>query len=220
MTRSPSLDGRRFAVGSSVWTFTEDRLSGVVTAVGAGGPLAAGSLVGSRDGKSLAYRSVSLERSGLDSSASGTAHVEVLDDGRVLLHVDGVAWEELAGPRWMKSRVARPSRSLDSSVAFYSGLLGLAVTGSFQDHAGYDGVFLALPGGGELELTTGTPVSTAADDLLCLYLPSAAEVAALAAALPASVERVVAENPYWADFGVTVLDPDGYRVVLTSPPGA
>lgn len=33
------------------------------------------------------------------------------------------------------------------------------------------------------------------------------------------LQTVEAENPYWRAYGVIVLDPDGYRVVLTAPPG-
>lgn len=230
MIVSPSLDGRRFRRASEdvLYAFREDRLTSVVTGTYSGGSVVAGSFVGSRDGARVELRYAEALPSGLLASGEARLRVEVLEDGRVRLHE---TWssssgsgesvlEELPGPRWVRSRVARPVASLSASVAFYEGLLGLLVMGSFQDHAGYDGVFLALPGGGELELTTGVVVPTAPDDLLCLYLDSSASVAALDAALPASVPRVQPQNPYWADYGVTLLDPDGYRVVLTSPPGS
>lgn len=234
----PSLDGRRFTAvsggvdvgASTVFVFTEDRLSGVVTASYSGGSVAAGSLVGVRDGSRVEFRYSHVTVAGLVESGVSQDRISLLDDGRLRMD-ETWEWtsrtgsgtsvlEELPGPRYVKARVARPVASLDASVAFYGGLLGLSVTGSFQDHAGYDGVFLALPGGGELELTTGTVEPAAPDDLLCLYLATSDEAASLVAGLPASVARGEAANPYWQDFGHTVLDPDGYRVVLTSPPGS
>ena len=236
--RAPSLHGRRFTVvdggvdvsASTVFAFTEDRLSGVVTASYAGGSVLAGSLVGTRDGGRVDFRYSHVTRAGFVESGVSRDRVEVLEDGRLRLHEtwewtssagSGVSvLEELPGPRYVKARVARPVASLDASVAFYAGLLGLVHTGGFQDHDGYDGAFLALPGGGELELTVGSAVvPSAPDDLLCLYLATSADVSVLVASLPSSVPRVEAENPYWASYGVTVLDPDGYRVVLTAPPG-
>ncbi len=42
-------------------------------------------------------------------------------------------------------RVARPSDDLDALVAFYRDALGFEVIGSFEDHAGFDGVMLGHP---------------------------------------------------------------------------
>ena len=63
--------------------------------------------------------------------------------------------EPAAPPRWVTTRVAHPVRDLARSQAFYRDLLGLRSRGGFTGHDGYDGAFFALPGGGELELTTG-----------------------------------------------------------------
>jgi hypothetical protein len=71
-----------------------------------------------------------------------------------------------------------------------------------------------------LELTTGTrnpiaPTPTA-DDLLVIYLeePVGDDLAARGAAVGGTV--VSAHNAYWDEGGVTIADPDGYRVVLTA----
>src|SRR6478609_4037870 len=95
---------------------------------------------------------------------------------------DSRAASNAAPPRWVRTRVARPATDLSRSLAFYRDLLGLAVNGGFCDHDGYDGVFFALPGGGELELTAGSvvPAGGTEDDLLVLYLGSVAEVSAAA----------------------------------------
>jgi catechol 2,3-dioxygenase-like lactoylglutathione lyase family enzyme len=56
----------------------------------------------------------------------------------------------------MRVRVARHTDNLEAIVAFYRDRLGLPEIGRFTDHAGYDGVFLDLPGtGAHLEFTEG-----------------------------------------------------------------
>jgi catechol 2,3-dioxygenase-like lactoylglutathione lyase family enzyme len=125
-------------------------------------------------------------------------------------------------PDWTRFRVARPVSDLTRSRAFYESQLGLTVEGGFTDHDGYDGLFLALPGGGELELTTGGPEPTPGteDDLLVLYLATAEEVAQVVADLAAEgLPRVASGNPYWDRCGATFLDPDGARVVVAALPG-
>ena len=113
-------------------------------------------------------------------------------------------------------RIARHTARLDELVAFYRDGLGLTEIGGFRDHDGYDGVFLELPGtGAHLELTGGgehgapTPHP---ESLLVLYLGDEDAVARLLGRL--GVPPVAPANPYWAEHGVTVEDPDRFRVVL------
>lgn len=222
-----SLHGRRFTVASggvdvgssTVFLFTEDRLTGVVTATYRGGAVLAGSLVGTRDGSRVEFRYSHVTRAGGLESGISRDSLSVLPDGRLRLD-EQWEWtsrsgsgtsvlEELPGPRYVRTRLARPVRSLEASAAFYGGVLGLPVDDGLED-----GVFVDLPFGGSLELRVGPVVPT--PDLLVLYLGSTAEAQALAAGLT----PVEVDDPYWRDYGVTVLDPDGYRVVLTAPPGA
>ena len=124
----------------------------------------------------------------------------------------------MTAPDWTAVRTARPVRDLARATSFYRDLLGLAERGGFTGHDGYDGVFLGLPGGAELELTRG-PVEPGAgtDDLLVLYLPTPERVAAAAARLAAAgVAAVRSANPYWERWGRTFLDPDGHHVVLAA----
>jgi catechol 2,3-dioxygenase-like lactoylglutathione lyase family enzyme len=116
------------------------------------------------------------------------------------------------------ARVARPVHDLARSTHFYRDVLGLPVLESFRGHAGYDGVFLALPGGGELELTRGpsAPVPTSEEDLLVLYVRDDAALRTTTERIAAGAERVAAANPYWNTWGATFLDPDGYRVVIAA----
>ena len=116
----------------------------------------------------------------------------------------------------MQVRFARHTDRLAEVVGFYRDRLGLPQLGRFDDHDGYDGVFLGLPGtGAHLELTGGgghgapTPH---AETLLVLYLGTQQAVAD--ALRRAGAEPVPAANPYWDEHGVTIVDPDGFRVVL------
>ena len=116
----------------------------------------------------------------------------------------------------MQVRVARHTNRLAEIVRFYRDGLGLREIGHFKDHNGYDGIFLALTETEtHLEFTTGgehrgpTPHP---DSLLVLYLGSLDAVSE-------PCERVGAQpvdpaNPYWKAHGVTLVDPDGFRVVL------
>jgi len=101
-------------------------------------------------------------------------------------------------------------------LRFYRDGLGLPQLGGFEGHDGYDGVFLDLPGtGAHLELTAGGDQGAPEphpESLLVLYLGGEDVVAA-------AVERTRAApiepaNPYWAANGVTIADPDGFRIVL------
>ena len=120
----------------------------------------------------------------------------------------------------MRLRVARHTERLADLVAFYRDGIGMREIGGFRDHAGYDGVFLAIPGtGAHLELTAGGGHGAPAphpESLLVLYLGDEAAVRAVAERLAAA--PVAPANPYWAEHGVTFEDPDGFRVVLVPEP--
>jgi catechol 2,3-dioxygenase-like lactoylglutathione lyase family enzyme len=116
----------------------------------------------------------------------------------------------------MQLRVARHTERLDALVRFYRDGLGLSEVGRFEDHDGYEGVFLEVPGtAAHLELTAGgvhgAPVPHP-ETLVVFYLGDEQSVQAVAARLGA--EPVAPANPYWAEHGLTFEDPDGFRVVL------
>lgn len=120
----------------------------------------------------------------------------------------------------MQLRVARHTERLDELVRFYRDGIGLPEIGGFRDHDGYDGVFLAVPGtGAHLELTAGGAHGAPAahpESLLVFYLGDEDAVRAAVARL--GVEPVAPANPYWAEHGITVPDPDGFGVVLVPEP--
>lgn len=117
-------------------------------------------------------------------------------------------------------RIARPTDSLEDVVRFYTEGLGLSRLGSFEDHEGFDGVMLGVPGVScHLEFTRrrGHVAGRAPtrENLLVFYLPDHAEWQAAIDRMIAAGHRPVASfNPYWDRAGRTFQDPDGYRVVL------
>ena len=121
-------------------------------------------------------------------------------------------------------RVARPTEHLDEVLRFYADGVGLLRLGSFEDHDGFDGVMLGVPGAAyHLEFTRkrGHAVgrSPTQDNLLVFYLPDGQEWrAAVSRMIAAGYEPVPSFNPYWDRAGRTFEDPDGYRVVFQNAP--
>ena len=120
----------------------------------------------------------------------------------------------------MQFRAARHTNRLEAITQFYTSGLGLEVLGSFEDHEGYNGVFIGKRGlPWHLEFTSSEEEATHtpdADDLLVLYPDTQAEVDAIEQRLKAaSIPIVPAQNPYWNRNGLHVLDPDGFGVVIS-----
>ncbi len=122
-------------------------------------------------------------------------------------------------------RIARPTDQLDRVIGFYKDGLGLRELFRFDDHDGYSGVMLGLPGADyHLEFTTqvqGSPgAAPTRDNLLVFYLGSREETRTAAERLRSLGHHPVdAENPYWSENGgITIEDPDGWRIVLMPAP--
>jgi catechol 2,3-dioxygenase-like lactoylglutathione lyase family enzyme len=117
-------------------------------------------------------------------------------------------------------RVARPTDHLEEVVRFYTEGIGLSILGSFEDHEGFDGVMLGLPGAAyHLEFTHkhGHSAGRAPtqDNFLVFYISDKQEwLNATERMAAAGYQAVASFNPYWDRLGQTYEDPDGYRVVI------
>ncbi|MEV7566652.1 VOC family protein [Streptomyces tanashiensis] len=120
-------------------------------------------------------------------------------------------------------RVARPSRDLAAAERFYVDGLGLDVQWRSTERVpGKHDLLMVGPSDGSwhFELTHDPehplePTPTV-DDLFVVYLGAPVEEGQVERLLAAGGTRVPAHNPYWDEYGVTVADPDGYRLVLCS----
>ncbi|WP_406508210.1 VOC family protein [Streptomyces sp. NBC_00212] len=120
-------------------------------------------------------------------------------------------------------RVARPSRDLAAAEHFYIDGLGLDVLWRTTERfSGEHDLLMVGPAGGSwhFELTNDPehplePTPTV-EDLFVVYLGAPVDEALVDRLVAAGGTRVTAHNPYWDEYGVTVADPDGYRLVLCS----
>jgi catechol 2,3-dioxygenase-like lactoylglutathione lyase family enzyme len=122
-------------------------------------------------------------------------------------------------------RVARSTHQLEKIIDFYNKGLGLKIIGSFANHEGYDGVMFGLPGVNyHLEFTqhiNATPiVPPSEDNLLVFYMPKLELRDEIVTRLDLmGYHSVEPENPYWKLKGITICDPDGWRIVLQNTSG-
>ncbi|SCL63640.1 Glyoxalase-like domain-containing protein [Micromonospora citrea] len=119
-------------------------------------------------------------------------------------------------------RIARPSRDLTAAERFWVGGLGLDVLWrAAADGPGeHDLLIVGLPGAEwHLELVGGAQLAVepapTTEDLLVLYLDGPVDDELVRELERAGGTRVSA-GPYWDRWGVTVADPDGYRLVLST----
>jgi len=122
-------------------------------------------------------------------------------------------------------RVARPTDKLKEIEEFYCEGVGLEKIGSFSGHRGYTGIMIGLPNASYhlefIEHIKGSlcPAPTK-ENLLVLYIPKRSTIQLIAERLlQMGYPEVEPENPYWAEKGVTIEDPDGWRLVLMNTEG-
>lgn len=120
-------------------------------------------------------------------------------------------------------RIARPSRDLKQAERFWVKGLGLDVLyrAGFEAEGGNPLLMLGWPRASwHLELVGDPGADMAptptAEDLLVLYVGGPVDHQSIDRLIRAGGQLVAAHNPYWDRWGVTVVDPDGYRLVLSS----
>jgi catechol 2,3-dioxygenase-like lactoylglutathione lyase family enzyme len=118
-------------------------------------------------------------------------------------------------------RIARPTRDLRAAERFWVEGLGLSVLWRTEgEQAGDHALLMAgIPGGGwhlELVGASGLEPAPTEEDLLVVYLEGPVPDELVGRLESCGGRRVPARNPYWDRWGVTVEDPDGYRLVLST----
>ena len=122
-------------------------------------------------------------------------------------------------------RIARPTDKIMEIERFYCEGIGLKKLGSFTGHRGYTGIMIGLPNSNyHLEFTEheeGSPCpAPTTDNLLVFYIPNVETIHTITERLASmSYAEVEPENPYWQEKGVTIADPDGWRIVLMNTNG-
>ena len=121
-------------------------------------------------------------------------------------------------------RIARPSRDLVLAERFWTRGLGMSVlfrSASDGTPGTHDLLMAGLPDASwHLELTRDPahvvdPRPTE-DDMLVVYLDGPVPDELVARLQEHGGIRVQSPNPYWNTWGVTIEDPDGYRLVLST----
>jgi catechol 2,3-dioxygenase-like lactoylglutathione lyase family enzyme len=119
-------------------------------------------------------------------------------------------------------RIARPSRDLAAAERFWIDGLGLSVLYRFEADGTTEEHSLLMAGWPDaawhLELVDAGEIRPrpTVEDLFVVYLGEAVPEELVARLEAHGGRRVQAHNPYWDEWGVTVEDPDGYRLVLST----
>lgn len=121
----------------------------------------------------------------------------------------------------MKFRIARHTNDLEKIKTFYTKVLGFEVLGSFENHNLYDGIFIGKPNTDwHLEFTTSNEVvefNYNEDDIIVFYPEKINEYNQLIDTVQKhNISFIKAKNPYWNENGKMILDPDGYRIIISN----
>lgn len=121
----------------------------------------------------------------------------------------------------MTFRFARHTNNLEHLKSFYIDILGLELLGGFEIHNGYDGVFIGKPNENwHLEFTKSDEIVAfdfGEEDILVFYPNTKLEFELIHDRIEShSIKFIDSKNPYWNENGKMILDPDGYRIVISN----
>ena len=121
----------------------------------------------------------------------------------------------------MTFRFARHTNNIEKIKSFYIDILGLELIGNFENHNEYDGIFIGKPNENwHLEFTKSKEDVTfnfGDEDILVFYPNTKLEFDQIQDKLKAhKINFIEAKNPYWNENGKMILDPDGYRIVVSN----
>ena len=119
-------------------------------------------------------------------------------------------------------RIARPTRNLADAERFWVDGLGLDVLQRVAPTSSGEHRLLIVgwpEAAWHLELVADpngdTPAAPTEEDLLVLYVGQEIDPHLVDRLLAGGGRRVPSRNPYWDRWGITIADPDGYRLVLS-----
>lgn len=120
----------------------------------------------------------------------------------------------------MTFRFARHTNNLVQIKSFYIDILGLELLGGFENHNGYDGIFIGKANENwHLEFTKSDETiafNFGEEDILVFYPNTKLEFELIHDRIEShSIKFIDSKNPYWNENGKMILDPDGYRVVIS-----
>jgi len=127
----------------------------------------------------------------------------------------------------MTFRFARHTNNLEQIKSFYIDILGFELLGGFENHNGYDGVFIGKSNENwHLEFTKSEEIvlfNFNEDDILVFYPNNKSEFDFILNKIHSrKIEFIKTKNPYWNNSegsegseGKMILDPDGYRVIIS-----
>ncbi len=117
-------------------------------------------------------------------------------------------------------RYARHTNDLNAIKTFYSTIIQLDVLGEFNDHDGYDGIFLGKENENwHLEFTTNHNKVNHhfnEDDYLVFYPNTLKDHQLILDAISKhKIPEIKPHNPYWVKNGIAIKDPDGLVVIIS-----
>ena len=120
----------------------------------------------------------------------------------------------------MTFRFARHTNNLEQIKSFYIDVLGFQLLGGFENHNGYDGIFIGRANENwHLEFTKSEDIvhfNFNDDDIIVFYPKNKIDFDLIMNKIQSqNIDFIKAKNPYWNENGKMILDPDGYKIVIS-----